>query len=514
MARVTAHALIDAVFDAGSFQSWDVPLPDHPSGSHPVAGVDPAPGYVEQLARARERSGTDESILTGSGMLAGQRVALIAGEFDFLAGSIGRAASERIVLAFERAAREGLPILASPTSGGTRMQEGTRAFLQLLKISQSILDFRRTGAPYLVYVRHPMTGGPVVSWGSLGQVTFAEPDALIGLLGPRVCEVLTGARLDEGVQSAENLAEQGIIDGVVPLAELRGTLLTTLGILAAPRVGAQAPSSLGAAAATARAPDKPPAWHSITATSSPARTRLADLIEFDAESYVPLLGTGAAEYRGGVRLGLARFEHFSCMLIGHTHHGPPGDILTFPGLAVIQRGVSIASELDLPIVTVIDTAGAEITAASEARGMAREIARTVEQLIDASPPVVSVILGAGTGVSALTLLPADRTVCAEHAWLAPLPLEAASEILHRSTEHAAQVAQEQGIRAEDLVEYGLVNEIVPESPPGHEDPAGNEDRATFRRRLVRAVGEQLRDLLRLPDEERRAARRQRYRRMN
>src|SRR5699024_12700622 len=90
-----------------------------------------------------------------------------------------------------------------------RMQEGTRAFLQLVKISQALTEFRRAGLPYLVYVRDPMTGGPVVSWGALGQVTLAEPEALIGLLGPRGVEARTGEPLPEGVQAAGKPAKRG-----------------------------------------------------------------------------------------------------------------------------------------------------------------------------------------------------------------------------------------------------------------------------------------------------------------
>ncbi len=122
----------------------------------------------------------------------GRPVALVACEFDFLAGSIGVAAAERITDAVQRATREGLPLLASPSSGGTRMQEGTVAFLQMVKIAAAVELHKRAHLPYLVYLRHPTTGGVFASWGSLGHVTAAEPGALVGFLGPRVYEHLYG----------------------------------------------------------------------------------------------------------------------------------------------------------------------------------------------------------------------------------------------------------------------------------------------------------------------------------
>ena len=114
----------------------------------------------------------------------GRRVAVVMGEFAFLAGSIGRASADRLVAAIERATREGLPLLAAPVSGGTRMQEGTPAFVQMVRITEAVAAHKAAGLPYLVYLRHPTTGGVMASWGSLGHVTVAEPGALVGFLGP------------------------------------------------------------------------------------------------------------------------------------------------------------------------------------------------------------------------------------------------------------------------------------------------------------------------------------------
>ncbi len=112
-AKISAHDVLELVLDAGSFVSWD------------TAPVDARPNekYRTDLQKAAEKSGVDESVITGVGTVRGRPVAVIACEFAFLAGSIGVAAAERIVSAIERATREGLPLLASPTSGGTRMQE-------------------------------------------------------------------------------------------------------------------------------------------------------------------------------------------------------------------------------------------------------------------------------------------------------------------------------------------------------------------------------------------------------
>ncbi|MET0701863.1 MAG: carboxyl transferase domain-containing protein, partial [Mycobacterium sp.] len=111
MSRITARGLRDTVLDPGSFRSWDT--------AGPSVAMDA--GYADELAAAQAATGLDESVLTGEGTVFGRRVAVVACEFDVLAGSIGVAAAEQITLAVERATAERLPLLASPSSGGTRM---------------------------------------------------------------------------------------------------------------------------------------------------------------------------------------------------------------------------------------------------------------------------------------------------------------------------------------------------------------------------------------------------------
>jgi acetyl-CoA carboxylase beta subunit len=189
---MTADDLLAALLDAGTYRSWD----------SPPADVRPGPGYAAELARARGRSGADESVVTGEGRLRGRRVAVAASEFGFLGGSIGVAAAERLTRAVERATAERLPLIAAPASGGTRMQEGTVAFLQMVKITAAVAAHKAAGLPYLVYLRHPTTGGVFASWASVGHLTLAEPGALIGFLGPRVYETRWWRRVSWPATSA------------------------------------------------------------------------------------------------------------------------------------------------------------------------------------------------------------------------------------------------------------------------------------------------------------------------
>src|SRR5690606_31326552 len=182
--------------------------------------------------RASERAGTDESVLVGEGTIGDHRVAVVVGEFGFLAGSIGAVAATRVVSAFERASAERLPVLVSTSSGGTRMQEGTPAFVLMADIARAMTRHREAGLLSIAYLRHPTTGGVFATWGSLAPITWAEPGALVGFLGPKVFELLNGRPFPTDVQTAENLAAVGVIDEVVAHDDLRTRVAEALGVFA------------------------------------------------------------------------------------------------------------------------------------------------------------------------------------------------------------------------------------------------------------------------------------------
>ncbi|MFD0661445.1 carboxyl transferase domain-containing protein [Thermocatellispora tengchongensis] len=429
--RAGAREVIEAVVDAGSFESWNTP----PTGT----GADA--DYAAALARARERSGVDESVLAGCAQVAGRPVVLIVGEFGFLGGSIGTVAAERVVRAVERATRAGLPILASTASGGTRMQEGTPAFVRMLDIVAAIARHRAAGLPYLVHLRHPTAGGVMASWGALGQITLAEPGALLGFLGPRVTELLTGAPMPEGVQTAENLAARGHVDALVPIEGLRQAITPILDAL----LDREEPCSPTAPCPAIRPLDADAAevWESVEATRGPDRLRLSDLYRSGIDLLTPLAGTGHG--RPAVQVRLARVTGIPCVLIAQDRHAEhplgPGD------LRAAQRGMALAEEWKLPLITLVDTDGADLSPTAENGGLVFTIAQCMADLQNLTVPSVSVLLGQGAGGGALALLGGRHVVATQRSWLAPLPPEGASAIVHGDTAHAPELAKRQRIGA-------------------------------------------------------------------
>lgn len=487
--------------DPGTYRSWDEP-----------PGAEPADAdYRAALARARERTGVDEAVVTGLGLIGGRPVALVASEFGFLGGSIGVATAERITRAVERATAGRLPLIALPVSGGTRMQEGTAAFLCMLRITAAVQAHRAAGLPYLTYLRNPTMGGVFASWGTLGQLVFAEPAARLGFLGPRVYEELRGVELPPDVQRAETLAERGLVDAVVPPEDLREVLRRSLTVLTldTTEAGTEAAAEAETAPAGAR-PDvperRPDAWDSVCRSRRPDRPGARELLRRTAAELVLLDAPGG---RGGALVRALAVIHGRPALVVGQQRQEPGHERPFTAadLRAVRRTARLAEQLGLPLVTVVDTSGAELSAQAELDGIAIEIAHCLTTLLALRTPVLAVLLGQGSGGGALALLPADRVLAAEHAWLAPLPPEGASAIVHRDGAHAPELARAQGIGAHDLAAVGLVDAVLPELPDAAEEPAA------FCARVGLAVGSALGGLGAVPTERLLTARAARHRRL-
>ncbi|MCL2543231.1 MAG: acetyl-CoA carboxylase carboxyltransferase subunit alpha/beta [Nocardioidaceae bacterium] len=447
--RWTARELVDLVLDDGSYESWDEPID---ISRH-------AADYQDALRAAAEKAGTDESVITGRGTVRGRPVAFVANEFRFLAGSIGIAAATRIAAAVRRATAERLPVLATTASGGTRMQEGTPAFLQMAEISRALMEHRAAGLPYLVHLRHPTTGGVYASWGSLGHVTVAEPGALVGFLGPKVFEALNGEPFPEDVQTAENLAAKGVIDAVVPAEDLPEIVDRALGVLVDPPTAPALERRTPVEPGTAR---DHPVWDDVEATRA-RRAGVRDLLRYGAGGTVRLRGTDEGERDDSVLIALTRLDGRPCVLVGQDRERQ-GDAhpMGAGALREARRGMALAEELGLPLVTVVDTPGAELSREAEEGAIAGEIARCIGTLVSMRVPTVSVILGQGCGGGALALVPARTVLAAERGWLSPLPPEGASVIVHGVVDHAADMAEKQGIGALDLLAGGRLDGVVPE----------------------------------------------------
>ena len=182
------------------------------------------PGYEEKIVDAQSKTGLDEAVTTGVGRIEGRDLVCAIMSFSFLGGSMGSVVGERIARAIMYAADRDLPCVIFTASGGARMQEGIFSLMQMAKTSHAAALLAEAGKPLFVVLTDPTTGGVTASFSMLGDVTLAEPNALIGFAGPRVIEGTIRQKLPPGFQRAEFQQEKGFVDAVVPRSELRSTL--------------------------------------------------------------------------------------------------------------------------------------------------------------------------------------------------------------------------------------------------------------------------------------------------
>ncbi|MEO4044372.1 acetyl-CoA carboxylase, carboxyltransferase subunit beta [Hoeflea sp. CAU 1731] len=224
--RVTARQRLGYLFDAGEFEE----LPAPQVQQDPLKFRD-SKKYTDRLRDNRSKTGLEDSIVAGIGSVKGLKLVACAHDFNFIGGSLGVAAGEAIVQAFEMAIKNECPLVMFPASGGARMQEGILSLMQLPKTTVAVEMLKEAGLPYIVVLTNPTTGGVTASYAMLGDIHIAEPGAEIGFAGKRVIEQTVHEKLPEGFQTSEYLMEHGMVDMVVTRHELPDTLASLLRML-------------------------------------------------------------------------------------------------------------------------------------------------------------------------------------------------------------------------------------------------------------------------------------------
>jgi acetyl-CoA carboxylase carboxyl transferase subunit beta len=231
--RIGAVTRLNLLFDDGLWTRVELPQPP----ADPLRFRD-RKRYAERLREAQAVYGPgSDAVVVAHGRIGGHPAVVAAFEFGFMGGSMGTAAGEALVTAARLAVLQEAALIAVPASGGARMQEGVLSLMQMPRTILAVDMVKEAGLPYIVLLTDPTTGGVSASFAMVGDITLAEPGAIIGFAGARVIEETIREKLPPGFQRAEYLYEHGMIDQVVPRAELRATLARVIGLLREPAVG-------------------------------------------------------------------------------------------------------------------------------------------------------------------------------------------------------------------------------------------------------------------------------------
>ena len=217
---MTAYSRLRAIFDEGTMKEFN-------QNMITTDKID-FPGYEAKVKQLEKKTGINESAVTAEGRINGIHVVAVVLDTRFFMGSMSSVVGEKVTRAVEFADIHRLPLIIFSASGGARMQEGIYSLMQMAKTSAAVEEFSEHGGLYISYLTHPTTGGVTASFATLGDITLAEPGALIGFAGPRVIEQTIGQKLPKGFQRSEYLLKHGFIDKIVPREQMKQTLYDVL----------------------------------------------------------------------------------------------------------------------------------------------------------------------------------------------------------------------------------------------------------------------------------------------
>ncbi len=218
--RIGARKRINWMADAGSFEEF---WPEMRSEN-----ILRFEGYEKKLTQAREQTGENEGVLTGTCRIEGIETCIFVMDPGFIMGSMGTVVGEKITRLFEFAREKSLPVIGFCVSGGARMQEGALSLMQMAKTTGAVKRHSDGGGLYISVLTDPTTGGVMASFAMEGDIIIAEPGALIGFAGPRVIEQTIRQKLKEGFQRSEFLLEKGFVDMICDRRELKENLAALL----------------------------------------------------------------------------------------------------------------------------------------------------------------------------------------------------------------------------------------------------------------------------------------------
>jgi acetyl-CoA carboxylase carboxyl transferase alpha subunit/acetyl-CoA carboxylase carboxyl transferase beta subunit len=434
----------------------------------PLQFMDRKP-YRARLIEARRQTGLREAVTTGLCRIGGLPVVLAVFDFEFLGGTMGSVVGEKVANAFQHATRRRIPLVSVAASGGARMQEGMLSLMQMAKVAAAAARHDRCGLPFISILTDPTFGGVTASFASLGDVILAEPGAQIGFVGPRVIEQTTGTALPPDSHRAETLFRHGLVDLIVPRERLRATvsyLVGHLGRTAAPHPRASRPTPPARGRGL-------PAWEEVQLARHVARPTAFDYIIGMTAHFVELHGDRQGGDDPAVIGGLAELDGQTIMIVGQERGGTPEEqaarhrgMAGPAGYRKALRLARLAAKFHIPVVTLVDTPGADPSYEAERGGIALALAENLAVMAGLPTPIVAVIIGEGGSGGALAMGVGDRVFMLEHAIYSVISPEGAAAILYRDVTQAETLSSALKITAYDLRRLGVIDEIIPEPPGG------------------------------------------------
>ena len=428
--------------------------------------------YRTFLEQDQNRTGLTEAAVAGKCRIGDVETMLIVLDFGFMGGTMGSVVGEKVSMAFENAARRGIPAVAVVSGGGVRIQEGVLSLMQMAKTVTATNRLRGEEVPFIVVLANPSTGQAYASFANLADVILAEPGSLIGLSPLRPLREVSKMPLPLDAHTAEAHVGHGLLDDVVDRENLQPRIASILQILTAQKHGKSNHKNL--LKSELEECDEVEPWEAMTAARNSDRPQASAYFRSILDPFIELRGDRLNSDDRSVVTGIGFMDGLAVAVIGQQRRPlVEGERYhVFPdGLRKAQRLIDLASRFKLPLVTLIDTQGADPGLEAEEQGIGNAIARTLSSMLTVPTPMVSVVIGEGGSEGALALGLSDRILMQQFAIYSPISVNHTLGAVHHDHMLDREAAEALMLTAHDCLELGIADEVVPEPDGGsHVDP--------------------------------------------
>ena len=428
--------------------------------------------YRKFLEQDQNRTGLTEAAVAGKCRIGDVETMLIVLDFGFMGGTMGSVVGEKVSMAFENAARRGIPAVAVVSGGGVRIQEGVLSLMQMAKTVTAANRLRDEEVPLIVVLANPSTGQAYASFANLADVILAEPGSLIGLSPLRTLREVSKMPLPLDAHTAEAHVGHGLLDNVVDRENLQPRIASILQILTAQKPGKSNHKNL--LKSEPEECDEVEPWEAMTVARNLERPQASSYFRSILDPFIELRGDRLNSDDRSVVTGIGFMDGLAVAVIGQQRRTlVEGERYhVFPdGLRKAQRLIDLASRFKLPLVTLIDTQGADPGLEAEEQGIGNAIARTLSSMLTVPTPMVSVVIGEGGSEGALALGLSDRILMQQFAIYSPISVNHTLGAAHHDHMLDREAAEALMLTAHDCLELGIADEVVPEPDGGsHVDP--------------------------------------------
>ena len=379
---------------------------------------DKYPDYAKRAQKDTERTGLNDSVLTGYASIGGNRCILTILDFSFMGGNLGLISGEKISLAIDLAVSKKLPIVSIISSSGTRLEEGIISIMQMAKITLSMANAKKFNIPSISLLTNPCTGQAYATLATFSDIIMSEPGASVGLSPLKDLKHSSGSVKFES-RTSDSLVSRGLIDSIVNRNHQKEQISRIIDLLnnrhklvyenKNKKVNEFALSDI-------------PIDKREYISQHPSRPSASLFLDKVFEHFFELKGDRLLENSERIVTGLAQLGGQTVMLVAQEYIKDASSSIGKNGLSSTDfrkctRAISLASKFNIPIITFIDTKGHDLSYEEEIKGIGVSLGGTLLAMAELNSPSMSVLIGVGGSEAALSLDISDRRLMLENAIL-------------------------------------------------------------------------------------------------